>query len=218
MGCISFSGMNLSSLKTSNANSYYNGYICCAVQSVDNSKKKPRIRINAVLTGGKTKASRVFQEFDWIYHRPLPANAQIQNGKILRTRVGDKIRYDLVLTLKLPDVEMVQPTKLSGTIGIDVGFRKVGNTLLIGTVMSSDRSQKAVALEVPQMMVSALEHVVALQGELDDAASDLGKAITPLLKANPIDDEHSKDRLWRSLALRPLHVTLSFEQAYKLSL
>lgn len=196
----------------------FDGYMRCAVQSVDNSKKKPRIRINAVLTGNKTKASKVFQEFDWIYHRPLPADAQIQNGKILRTRVGDKFRYDLVLTLKLPDVEMVQPAKLSGTIGIDVGFRKVGNTLLIGTVMSSDRSQKAVALEVPQMIVSALEHVVALQGELDDAASDLGKAITPLLKANPIDDEHSKYRLWRSLALRPLHVTLSFEQAYKLSL
>ena len=44
--------------------------------------------------------------------------------------------------------------------------------------------------------------------------------MTPLgeLKANPIDEKHSKYRLWRSLALRPLHVTLSFEQAYKLSL
>ena len=193
-------------------------YMRCAVQSVDESKKKPRIRINAVLTGGATKASKVFQEFDWIYHRPLPSDAQIQNGKILRTRVGDKFKYDLVLTVKLPDVEMVQPATLSGTIGIDVGFRKSGDTLLIGTVMSSDRTQKAVALEAPPMMVSALEHVVALQSELDDAASDLGKAITPLLKANPIDEAHSKYRLWRSLALRPLHVTLSFEQAYKLSL
>jgi len=211
---VSTDGISVDAFMSAN----FDGYMRCAVQSVDNSKKKPRIRINAVLAGGRTKASKVFQEFDWIYHRPLPADAQIQNGKILRTRVGDKFRYDLVLTIRVPDVEMVQPAKLSGTIGIDVGFRKVGNTLLIGTVMSSDRSQKAVALEVPQMMVSALEHVVALQGELDDAASDLGKAITPLLKANPIDDEHSKYRLWRSLALRPLHVTLSFEQAYKLSL
>ena len=196
----------------------FESYIRCAVQSLDNSKKKPRIRIKAVLSGGKTKASKVSQEFDWIYHRPLPPEGQIQNGKILRTRVGDKFKYDLVLTVKLPDVEMIKPAALNGTIGIDVGFRKSGNTLLIGTVMSSDSAQKAVALEVPKMMVSALEHVVALQSELDDAASDLGKAITPLLKANPIDEEHSKYRLWRSLALRPLHVTLSFEQAYKLSL
>jgi IS605 OrfB family transposase len=192
-------------------------YLRCAVQSVDESRKKPRIRINAVLTGGRTTASKVFQEFDWIYHRPLPPEGQIQNGKILRTRVGDKFKYDLVLTVKLPDVEMIKPAALNGTIGIDVGFRKVGNSLLIGTVMSSDSAQKAVALEVPTMVVSALEHVDALRSELDDVASDLGKAITPLLKANPIDEEHGKYRLWRSLALRPLHVTLSFEQAYKLA-
>ena len=196
----------------------FESYLRCAVQGVDESKKKPRIRINAVLTGGRTKASKVSQEFDCIYHRPLPPESQIQNGKILRTRVGDKFRYDLVLTVKLPDVEMVNPTQLSGTIGIDVGFRKSGGTILIGTVMSSDVKQKPYALEVPPMIISALEHVVALQSELDDAASDLGKAITPLLKANPINEEHGKYRLWRSLALRPLHVTLSFEQAYKLTL
>lgn len=196
----------------------FESYIRCAVQSLDNSKKKPRIRIKAVLSGGKTKASKVSQEFDWIYHRPLPPEGQIQNGKILRTRVGDKFKYDLVLTVKLPDVEMIKPAALNGTIGIDVGFRKVGNSLLIGTVMSSDSAQKALALEVPTMVVSALEHVDALKSELDDAASDLGKVITPLLKANPIDEEHGKYRLWRSLALRPLHVTLSFEQAYKLAL
>ena len=196
----------------------FESYLRCAVQGVDESKKKPRIRINAVLTGGRTKASKVSQEFDCIYHRPLPPESQIQNGKILRTRVGDKFRYDLVLTVKLPDVEMVNPTQLSGTIGIDVGFRKSGGTILIGTVMSSDVDQKPYALEVPPMIMSALEHVVALQSELDDAASDLGKAITPLLKANPINEEHGKYRLWRSLALRPLHVTLSFEQAYKLTL
>ena len=193
-------------------------YMRCSVQSIDKDKKKPRIRINAVLTGGVTKASKVFQEFDWIFHRPLPPESQIQNGKILRTRVGDKFKYDLVLTVKLPDVEMIHPDKLTGTIGIDVGFRKSGATLLIGTVMSDDKTQKALALEVPLKMASALEHVIELQSELDDAASDLGKVITPLLKANPLEEDHSKFRLWRSLALRPLHVTLSFEQAYKLAL
>ena len=71
-------------------------YMRCAVTSFDDSKKKPRIRINAVLTGGATKASKVFHQFDWIYHRPLPPDCQIQNGKTLRTRSGDKFKYDLV--------------------------------------------------------------------------------------------------------------------------
>ena len=63
-------------------------YMRCAATNVDDMTKKHRIRINAVLSGGASKASKVFQEFDWIYHRPLPPEAEIQNGKILRTRVG----------------------------------------------------------------------------------------------------------------------------------
>ena len=52
----------------------------------------------------------------------IATNAQIQNGKILRTRVGDKFRYDLVLNIKVPDTELLKADQLNGTIGIDVGF------------------------------------------------------------------------------------------------
>jgi IS605 OrfB family transposase len=148
----------------------------------------------------------------------LPPDAQIQNGKILRTRVGDKFRYDLVLTIKVPDTELIKADKLNGTIGIDVGFRKSGDTILIGTVMSEDASQKAQEIKAPSKMVSALEHIIELQSELDDAATDLGKALTPLLLANPLPDDHPKFRMWQSLARRPAHVTLSFEKAYKFAL
>ena len=172
-------------------------YMRFAVRSIDESKEKPRIRVKAVLTGGATKASKVFQEFDWIYHRPLPPDAQIQNGKIIRTRVGDKFKYDLVLTIKVPDTELIKADKLNGTIGIDVGFRKSGDTILIGTVMSEDASQKAQEIKAPSKMVSALEHIIELQSELDDAATDLGKALTLLLLANPLPDDHKKFRMWQ---------------------
>ena len=109
---------------------HFQDYMRCGVSNVDYTKKKPRIRIKAVLTGGASKASKVFQEFDWIYHRPVPSEAQIQNGKILRTRAGDKFRYDLVLTVKLPETDVLDASKLSGAIGIDVGFRRQGNTIL----------------------------------------------------------------------------------------
>ena len=58
-------------------------YMRCAVQGIDEEKTKPRIRLKAVLTGGRTKASKIFHDFDWIYHRPLSPDCQIQNGKIL---------------------------------------------------------------------------------------------------------------------------------------
>ena len=71
-------------------------YMRCAVTCVDDSKKKPRIRIHAVLTVGATKSSKVYHQFDCIHHRALPSDCQIQNGKTLRTRSGDKFKYDLV--------------------------------------------------------------------------------------------------------------------------
>ena len=40
----------------------------CIVTSIYDSKKKARIRINSVLTGGRSKASKVFHQFDCIYH------------------------------------------------------------------------------------------------------------------------------------------------------
>ena len=79
----------------------------------------------------------------------IATNAQIQNGKILRTRVGDKFRYDLVLTIKVPDTELIKADQLNGTIGIDVGFRKFGDTIFIGTVISENTSQKAQKIKSP---------------------------------------------------------------------
>ena len=53
---------------------------------------------------------------------------------------------------------------------------------------------------------------------MDDAATDLGKALTLLLLAHPLPDDHKKFRMWQSLARRPAHFTLSFEKAYKFAL
>tara|TARA_B100000989_G_C19209652_1_gene331294 strand:+ start:262 stop:516 length:255 start_codon:yes stop_codon:yes gene_type:complete len=84
--------------------------------------------------------------------------------------------------------------------------------------MSNDASKLPLEVKSPSEMVSALEHVINLQSELDDAAADLGKIITPLLKNNPLPEEHQKYRMWRSIANRPANVTLSFEKAYKLAI
>lgn len=199
-------------------NADFDGYMRFAVQGTDNSKKKPRIRVKAVLTGGATKANKVFHDFDWIYHRPLPPDCQIQNGKILRTRVGDKLKYDLVLTIKVPVSNVIPPSKLNGTIGIDIGFRRSGDTVLVATVMTDDAAQPPLEVKAPLKIMSALEHVIDLQSELDDAATDLGKAITPLLLANPLPDDHPKFKLWQSVARRPAHVTLFYEKAYKFAI
>ena len=185
------------------------------VLSTDHSRKKPRIRVSCAMTAGRTKAQRIAHEFDWIYHRPLPPDAQIQNGKILRTRTGDKFRYDLVLTIKVPEPKTLNPSDLKGVIGIDIGFRKLNGNLLIGTVKSDNPTEAAQALLAPQSVVSAMEHVQKLQGELDDTAADLGRVLTPKLKEEPLAEDHPNYRLWRSIVKLRSNETLSYEKAYK---
>ena len=90
--------------------------------------------------------------------------------------------------------------------------------MLIATVMSDEVSSKPQEIKAPTEMVSALEHVINLQSELDDAATDLGRTITPLLKANPPPQDHQKYRLWKSIAQRPSNETLSYEKAYKFAI
>lgn len=178
------------------------------VLSTDHSRKKPRIRVSCAMTAGRTKAQH---EFDWIYHRPLPPDAQIQNGKILRTRTGDKFRYDLVLTIKVPEPKTLNPSDLKGVIG----FRKLNGNLLIGTVKSDNPTEAAQALLAPQSVVSAMEHVQKLQGELDDSAADLGRVLTPKLKEERLAEDHPNFRLWRSIVKLRSNETLSYEKAYK---
>ena len=48
----------------------------------------------------------------------------------------------------------------------------------------------AQALLAPQSVVSAMEHVQKLQGELDDSAADLGRVLTPKLKEEPLAEDH----------------------------
>lgn len=180
------------------------------VLSTDHSRKKPRIRVSCVMTAGRTKAQRIAHEFDWIYHRPLPPDAQIQNGKILRTRTGDKFRYDLVLTIKVPEPKTLNPSDLKGVIVIDIGFRKLNGNLLIGTVKSDNPTEAAQALLAPQSVVSAMEHVQKLQGELDDSAADLGRVLTPKLKEEPLAEDHPNYRLWRSIVKLRSNETLSY--------
>ena len=191
-------------------------YMRFCVQSLDTTKSKPRIRVKSVLTGGKSKASKVFQDFDLIYHRPLPDNAQVQNGQIIRSRTGDKFRYDLVLTIKIPKVlPMAVPT--NEAIGIDIGFRRTATSVQVATIISSNLHGRPEEIVAPEKMIRAIERVISIQNELDDSATELGKEIKPLLLADPLKEDHGRYKLWSSAARLPSHVTLSFETAYKLA-
>ena len=182
--------------------------------SRDDSRKKTRLKLRATLVGGAKKESKIRQEFDLIYHRPIPEGSQIQNGKIMRTRVGDKFKYHVVLTVKQPKKEVLTVPK-NVAIGIDIGFRRIKDSIQVATIIFSDDTKPPQKIMAPKKMIDGMKHVHELQRILDDAATDLGKVIKPILNDHSILKDHPKYRLWKALAKYPNNVTLSFETAYK---
>lgn len=182
----------------------------------DDTRKKPRIRLRATLAGGAIKASKVIHEFDMIYHRPIPENSQIQNGKIMRIRIGDRFKYHVVLTVKQP-LSKPRSVPKDQAIGIDIGFRHVGNSIQVASITSNNPTAPHQEILAPVKMIEGMERVIDLQSILSDAAADLGTIIKPILKDNPVDEDHPKYKLWKSAANFPNNGTLSFETAYKLA-
>ena len=182
----------------------------------DDSHKKARLRLRATLAGSRKKAERIRHEFDLIYHRPIPPDGVIQNGKIIRQRTGDRFTYHVVLTVKTP-VKQAPKLKSSDAVGVDLGFRRVGESIRVAMITPGNPDEPPREVLAPEKMISALEHMEALKSEIDEAATELGKTIRPILRASPLPDDHKKFRLWKQAAKLPANVTLSFETAYKLS-
>lgn len=213
-----------------------------------NSPSKPpkeRLYLKAKLAGSRTNDSKIYHIFDVILHRPIPKGAQIQNAKILRTRTGDKFRYDLALTVKFPK-KQEKTVPLDNAIGIDIGFRQDEgladaksdgeSKLQILAISSLDDSLEGVINPeqfLPAKMMKAFDHIDALKNNMDDAATVLGDKLKPLFKKVPVvagfdenisppDDPVEKRhfhfiKLCASVLEMRSPVTLSFETAYKLA-
>jgi transposase len=181
----------------------------------DDARKKPRLRLRVTLAGSN-KAKKIRHEFDVIYHRPIPEDGMIKNGKIIRQRTGDRFTYHLVLTVK----RQLQPAvELSDdhAIGVDLGFRRIRNSIRVAVITPGKTDEPAKEVFAPEKMMLALEHMETIKSEIDEAATDLGKTIKPLFLASPLDEEHKKFKLWRQAAKFKSNGTMSFETAYKLA-
>ena len=188
--------------------------------------KKERLGLRATLAGGAKKQNKIVHDFIVTYHRPIPDDGIVQNGKIVRRRIGDRFELYLVLTVKTP-LKEDKPTSFDKAIGIDIGFREVSNQLRVAVLASTDPNEHPQDILVPEVKptldnkrksnFSKYEHMERLRSSLDQSANDLDQQLRPVLKANPLDEDHEKYKLWKSAAKLPPHVTLSFETAYKLA-
>ena len=183
--------------------------------STDKSRSKPRLRLRIKVAGGQSVASKTYMHFDLILHRPVPMNAQVQSGKVVRKRVGDKFSHTVSLTLRIPENGTVRLKKKA--IGIDIGFRQSGKIIRAAAIASSDPKDPVEYIDVSEKFLKRIEYIDSLKSRLDEKATRLGEIIKPLLKKGKVlPEDHKKYRFVKSIANTPANVTLSFEKAYKL--
>ena len=180
---------------------------------------KPRLKLRAKLAGGAKADSKVYAFFDIVMHRSIPKGAQINNAKLMRNRVGDRFKYTVNFSVRVPAAEERKAD--AGVIGVDIGFRSLPDGTLRAAMVhnSADSSFETVAVSKEHM--NRIDHILALQGAMDDAATELGNSIKLRLKEflatrKEVEEGDRFDRFIRAIARAPENVTLSFETAYKL--
>lgn len=176
-----------------------------------------RYRLRIKVAGGAREDSKVYADFDLIMHRPIPDGAQINNAKLMRNRVGDKFKYTVNFSVRVPEAPL-GPKKPADAVGVDIGFRRLlGGVIRAATIAGTAKDARFQTIDLPKDYLDRVKHIETLQSELDDAAAALGKVIKPLLKAGAVlPEDHPRYPFIKRIAAAPKNVTMSFEQAYKL--
>jgi ribosomal protein L37AE/L43A len=179
--------------------------------------RKTRLRLRAKIAGGRTQASKLYVQFDVILHRPLPENAQVQNAKLTRQRVGDRFKYAINFTCRLPQAPLLPLAEHA--LGVDIGFRKTEQGQLRAAMISGSAADDGTqVVEISKAYLDRLAHVDQIKARLDQAAAELGQQLKPLLKAGSVlSEQHAQYKLVCSIANLRANVTLSFEKAYKVA-
>ena len=175
-----------------------------------------RFHLKLKVAGGQKKDSKVYAEFDLLMHRPIPEGAQINNAKLMRIRTGDRYKYTVNFSVRVPVAEPVK--QKPNAIGVDIGFRKIDDkSIRAATIAGTSNKFPRMTVGLDQEYLDRIDHIEALQTKIDRTATELGKKIKPLLKAGSIlPENHSRYRFVRAIARAPNNVTMSLEQAYKL--
>jgi transposase len=182
----------------------------------DKRRGVQRYHLKLKVAGGHSKASKVYAEFDLLMHRPIPDGAQINNAKLMRIRTGDRFKYTVNFSVRVPVAEPAKPK--AHAIGVDIGFRRLEDgSIRAATIAGTSSDFETLSVGLDQEYLDRIEHIESLQAKMDERATELGKKIKPLLKAGAVlAEDHPRQRFVKRIASAPSNVTMSLEQAYKL--
>lgn len=96
-------------------------------------------------------------------HRPLPPEGIIRKASLTQTRVGGRWWWHICVTVNEPDPPECQET--APAVGIDIGWRKMGDGLRAATMVGEDGHMEEVRL--PTSLIARFREVEERQSERD---------------------------------------------------
>jgi hypothetical protein len=159
----------------------------------------------------------------WIYHRPLPQDANVVMAKMVRRRVGFQYRYMLQLVLKLPEpYRMMKPAATppgvefpkfeegGPLVAVHFGWAGDTNGRRVAGIASCADPSAAQILRLPDSVEKVLERSHALQSERDEIRD---RIVAEMKRTDPsVLDGFSDEAVAEFVAMRKLPaqwVTLS---------
>lgn len=111
-------------------------------------------------------------ELPVMIHRLPPPDARIKAAQLTWKPEGERLRWQLALTLSQPATEVTHPARHA--CGIDVGWRRQPDGgLLIATLIGTDNAQRRFIL--PARWMTAMDQIERLQQHVDDNTLQLAQ-------------------------------------------
>jgi hypothetical protein len=104
----------------------------------------------------------IWAEWPVVYHRDLPADAEITWAKVVRKQHECHGRWSLHLSVRVPDTWQVERPNTSGAVAIDLGWRTLSDGLRVAYLRSTDGLDEHVLVD--PAVVGSLRKADDIQG------------------------------------------------------
>jgi hypothetical protein len=131
----------------------------------------------------------IWAKWPMLWHRPLPTGFKISWAAVLREYVADRVVWTLHLTLE-PIEDAVQDSNRkkcgSGAVAVDIGWRKMDNTLRVAYFRDDDVNMTKDELRLDSAVLSELSRVYSLAGTRDDNRNAMQDALYAWVKTKTL--------------------------------
>lgn len=144
-----------------------------------------------VSTQGKKRDDKIVATFPMVMHRPLPADAMIKLARLVVSRIGASLKYEIHFVVETGLQLVAHPRPL--TAAINMGWRITETGLRVAALKFSDDTTEA--LELPADWMLSFDYMEDLQLAVRKTAATDWPLILPELDMAPPGVQLLVDRL-----------------------